>query len=356
MDRSLSAPGKLFLAGEYAVLWGGVARILAVGPRTTAQLKDRTDRQVEILLAAGKLSGQTTPVGGRWNEEVSPDFRFAATAVDMVLRTEWREATGFAIAIAASARAPGGAKLGLGGSATATVLATEAARYAIDGRFDTLKTALLVHAVAQGGRGSGGDVATVFAGGLVRYRRYDVAPLIKAAQTGQLMAALNASKPVDLARIGEPAFPMLYVFTGAAASTSVMTDEVERRVLGPDRQRFVERSDNLGALLEQGLVKGDFAAVTEACQGMEEALARLGPLETEKTEQILRLAKSYGCTGKMSGAGGGDGCVIFAPDVSRRDALMTGLTERKFFTYPLQVEAGLRGEATPDSTLLKWFT
>ena len=356
MDRALSAPGKLFLSGEYAVLWGGVARILAVGPRSNAHVKSRTDRSVEVLLAEGKLSGQTTPMGGHWAAEVEPAFRFAATAVDIVLRAEYREATGFSVALAPSPNVPTGHKLGLGGSARAAVLAVEAARYAVDGRFDTLKTALLVHALVQGGRGSGGDVAAIFAGGLVRYRRYDVSGLIKAAQTGQLLAALNAAKPVDVSRIGEPSFPMLYVFTGAAASTSVMTEEVERRVLGADRQRFVDRSDSLGALLEDGLLKGDFTAVTEACWGIEEALARLGPLETEATEQILRLAKSYGCTGKMSGAGGGDGCVIFAPDVARRDALMTGLTERKFFTFPLKVEAGLRGEVKADPELSRWFT
>jgi phosphomevalonate kinase len=356
MDRALSAPGKLFLAGEYAVLWGGVARIVAVGPRNTAHLKSRADRTVEVLLASGKLSGQTTPVGGRWKDKVSAEFRFAATAIDIVLRAEWREATGFSVALSPSPVAPTGQKLGLGSSARAAVLATEAARYAIDGRFDTLKTALLVHAIAQDGRGSGGDVAAIFAGGLVRYRRYDVAPLVKAAQTGQLMAALNGSKPVDVARVGEPAFPMLYVFTGASSSTAVMTDDVERRVLGAERQRFVDRSDSLGAQMEEGLIKGDFSAVTEACQGMEETLARLGPLETEATDQILRLAKSYGCTGKMSGAGGGDGCVIIAPDVQRRDALMTGLTERKFFTFPLKVESGLRGEVSADTSLLQWFT
>ena len=60
MERTLSAPGKLFLSGEYAVLWGGVARIAAVGPRTAAFAKTRLDRDVALAVAEGKLSGQTT--------------------------------------------------------------------------------------------------------------------------------------------------------------------------------------------------------------------------------------------------------------------------------------------------------
>ena len=63
----------------------------------------------------------------------------------------------------------------MGGSARATVLAAEAARCVLEERFDALKLALVAHAEAQGGKGSGGDVAASFAGGMVRYRRYDVA-------------------------------------------------------------------------------------------------------------------------------------------------------------------------------------
>ena len=39
MERALSAPSKLFLCGEYAVLWGGAARVLAVGPRAEALVR-----------------------------------------------------------------------------------------------------------------------------------------------------------------------------------------------------------------------------------------------------------------------------------------------------------------------------
>ena len=65
MKRSLSAPGKLFLAGEYAVLWGGAARVLAVPPRGHALVKRREDREVELVLEEGRLRGTLTPMGVR---------------------------------------------------------------------------------------------------------------------------------------------------------------------------------------------------------------------------------------------------------------------------------------------------
>ncbi|RYZ40629.1 MAG: phosphomevalonate kinase, partial [Myxococcaceae bacterium] len=43
MERALSAPGKLFVSGEYAVLWGGVSRVAAVAPRTAAYVRRRQD-------------------------------------------------------------------------------------------------------------------------------------------------------------------------------------------------------------------------------------------------------------------------------------------------------------------------
>jgi phosphomevalonate kinase len=50
MERALSAPGKLFVSGEYAVLWGGVSRVAAVAPRTSALVRTRADAQVHLCL------------------------------------------------------------------------------------------------------------------------------------------------------------------------------------------------------------------------------------------------------------------------------------------------------------------
>src|SRR5687768_5332192 len=178
MQRHLSAPGKLFLAGEYAVLWGGVARIAAVGPRVHAGVRRREDREVRLLVQDGALPGTLTPLGVRWREPPPPPFRFAARAVDATVQAHQRESLGFDLAISPSEEAAPGRKLGLGGSARAVVLACEATRYVLEAKLDPLKLALVAHAQAQGGKGSGGDVAASHAGGLVRYRRYDVTSLV----------------------------------------------------------------------------------------------------------------------------------------------------------------------------------
>src|SRR5688500_15661968 len=249
MQRSLSAPGKLFLSGEYAVLWGGAARVIAVGPRVHALVRRRQDPEVHLLLEEGRCSGRATPAGVNWGAEKVPEpFRFAACGVDLALRTLLRETTGFDLGLTPSPRA-GGQKLGLGGSARAAVLACEAARYVLEQRWDPLKLALLAHAQAQGGKGSGADVAAIFAGGLIRYRRYDLGPLHQAALGMRLGAALVAAPPVDVLRLGQPKLPLSYVFTGTSASTPSLIRDIEARWDADARQRFVDGSDALGTVL-----------------------------------------------------------------------------------------------------------
>src|SRR6516164_1939207 len=155
MDLTLSAPGKLFLGGEYAILWGGTARLAGVGPRASALARTRDDREVHLVLSEGRLEGTLTPLGVRWKTEPSAPFAFAARAVDVVVRAHVKESLGFSLALSPTPAGPDGHKLGLGSSARATVLAVEAAARLLEVR-SALALAMLAHAEAQGGKGSGG--------------------------------------------------------------------------------------------------------------------------------------------------------------------------------------------------------
>ena len=47
----------------------------------------------------------------------------------------------------------------------------------------------------------------------------------------------------------------------------------------------------------------------------------------------------------MSGAGGGDGCVLFAPDRAGAKVLLESLASRGILAFELAIEPGLRGES-----------
>jgi phosphomevalonate kinase len=78
-------------------------------------------------------------------------------------------------------------------------------------------------------------------------------------------------------------------------------------------------------------------------------------VETEATTRALAIAHSYGSTGKISGAGGGDGVLLFSADAPSQQALIDGLTARGYLALPLVLEPGLRGEAVLDPQLAEWF-
>ncbi len=355
MERALSAPGKLFLAGEYAVLWGGQARVAAVGPRATALVRRRQDREVHLLTEAGRCSGHLTPLGINFGGPVPADFAFAARAAGEVVRAHGREAVGFDLALGPSPRTPDGRKLGIGGSARACVLACEAARFVLEERLDPLKLALLAHAVTQGGKGSGADVAAIYAGGVVRYRRYDVSELAAASAEGRLESALRRSPPVEVWRFPPLPAALSYVFTGASASTPDLIASVESRVRGAEREKFVTDSDELGAQLEAGLLERDFRAVREATAGLRRLLDSLRLPAPEAAKRIAALAASHGSAAKISGAGGGDGCIVFSEDEAARAAMLEAMAARDLYALPLAVEPGLRGETSADPALVAWM-
>lgn len=354
MDRTLSAPGKLFLSGEFAVLWGGEARIVGIGPRAHAFVRSRDDRRVDIVLAGGRLSGHATPAGVRWAAPVTDDFKFVSVAVDLAYRLSGVEGPGFSVAFEPSPLV-NGHKLGIGSSARAAVLAVEAARHALGATWDTLKLSLLAHADAQNGKGSGGDVAASFAGGVVRYRRFDASTLLTAAARGGLVSAVEQSQPVHLARMGEPVFPMIYAFSGKSASTTGLVKEVERRLDVEARKRFVDRSDAHSEALEHGLLRRDFDAVKSASGALQALLWELEVTRTDELERILGIARTFGCGGKQSGAGGGDGAILFAPDESTATQLIESLSARDFVAFRVNPERGLQGEVTRHPLLSSWL-
>ena len=340
LERTLSAPGKLFLAGEYAVLWGGTARILAVGPRTHALVRSRMDRRVNVLLEGKKLSGSVTQSGVRWENPVTADFHFVARAIDFVFRTVDHEAKGLSVAFETSL-ALNGHKPGFGSSACATLLAVEAARIALNENFDSLKLALLAHRDAQGGEGSGGDVAVIFAGGAVRYKKYDEgAPFVTAAK--RLRSELSRSPSVDLTPIAPPALPLAYAFSGQSTTTANMLKAVPH---DDRRARFVMASNALGLEFERALIQGDFEAAKSAAAELQKWLLAMDLTRSEALLQVLRLAEQFCCAGKQSGAGGGDGCLLFGCDDEALDTFIAACTERGMYAMRISPETGLRSEA-----------
>lgn len=171
-----SAPGKIVLCGEYAVLAGAPAIVTAVDRFAWVVLE--TIRGEEHLLnAPGMASG-----GSQFRRLASGAYTWSGTRYPLVEHAldACPAAEGASLSMQLDTQAfrdpQSGAKLGLGSSAAlATALAT-----ALDALFpggpDVQQMAAAAHRNYQSGNGSGADVAASFAGGTIRFQRSDTGP------------------------------------------------------------------------------------------------------------------------------------------------------------------------------------
>lgn len=284
MIRRFVAPGKVVVAGEYAVVDGAPAIVAAV------------DLGVAVEVVPAPSRSVTTPTGDR---------RFVDAALDAVAPPPAR----WVFLDHGGEHLPD--KPGLGGSAAATVVAVHAAR-ALRGESTAAPVvcavATAVHHAVQGS-GSGIDVAASAHGGTLRFAR--------------------SQAPVPL-----PDLPLVVVWTGASAATG---PRVERYLAWSGREAFVARStelvddfsaDPVRVLAEDGAL---LAAMAEAA-----GIA----YRTPALDRIAALARAHGGAAKPSGAGGGDSAVALLPDAEATAAFVAACAREGLVVLSTRTAAG----------------
>lgn len=291
---TVSAPGKLFLLGEYAVLDGGPAVVAAVDRRV--EVRSNPNAAPWVRLEAQDHASHIEFPAGR-PPIAPPQWRVAVAAyAHAVAACPSAAALGMDLSIR-SQLDDDSVKLGLGSSAAvavavvATVLAFAGVAHQGAAFRDTIfAIALTAHRDAQDGVGSGGDVAASTFGGTVLFE----------PQGGSAPRTTALTLPADAS--------LLAAWTGSAAATP---DLIRRYLAAPEprRQEFVQASrasvDWFVAALQRD------ALPTAAIAAAGEALTRLAtvgdlPLFTPALRRLIEIAQAHGVAAKPSGAGGGD--------------------------------------------------
>ncbi len=271
-----SAPGKLVVSGEYAVLTGAPALVAAVDRRVSCVLSPRSDGGWRFVSRGfvGDVSLSKAevfqPPDSRGPSNRGPDsavpgiFRrvLAASAAPEHLHVE----------IDSSPCYLGDRKLGIGSSA-ATVTAVATAGAALGGDSPGLERLYAIHADFQGG-GSGLDVAAAVTGGVIRFqnRRVNRAelPAVSMAfvftgsstRTRELLARFEAWRrdgtPAALERLALAALAVADCTVNAEAFTAALGEYVEvlKRfdragrlgVFGPGHRRAAELAERCGVV------------------------------------------------------------------------------------------------------------
>lgn len=289
-----SAPGKIVIAGEYAVLDGAPAIAMAVDRRAVARIATTRDGAHSVTaLGFEAPTGRFRDAGGQlqWLE---------GGAAYGVIDAVW-QALGLAlsapVAIELDTRRfvdpAQRAKLGLGSSAAITVALTAAVAAMVRPGGDFADTAYTAHRALQGGAGSGIDVAVALGGGLLEYRALDRSSRNLAWPEGLLMGVF---------------------WSGVAASTTARLARLATATPRASRRRLATAAlfaaeawgggnpgDILGALAEYARVLREFS------DDHDLDVFAAGHAE-------LAAAAPKGVVYKPCGAGGGDLGMAFAED------------------------------------------
>jgi phosphomevalonate kinase len=303
----VSAPGKLMVSGEYAVLDGASAIVAAVDRRAFAQVDS---------------NGSAEPPA-------------EARAAFAQAERQFGEPSRRSLSIDVSSLRAEGAKLGLGSSAAAAAAAAGwvFAEHDCDLRSSSTRARIFESAL-RGHReispqGSGADVAAAVHGGFLRFRTHGDSVETEAVEWPSTLRARVVWTQQE-ARTSR--------FLESVSSLGQAKPEIHRQLmagLAREAERFAD-----------ALAAKDVPSLLASTQAYGRAMGELGhaagiPIVTDTLRQIAELASAAGGAAKPSGAGGGDVALALFPD-SASDQRFENICREKNFTV-LLIELGAPG-------------
>ena len=342
---SQSAPGKLYIAGEYAVVEPGHQAVLVA-----------VDRFITVRITQAEDGGSAGPTGHisstlyeaqslTWYRRpedgvVMVDKQFDDYVVSAIRMVEQmvREAGGplryFDLDVSSELDDGCGRKLGLGSSSAVTVATVRAVARFYGLVLDDMavyKLALLATDAVQP-IGSGGDIAASSFTGWVAYTSPDRAWLHQvsgAPGTGNSpggSAGLSELVRMDwpllsIRRLPVPGLRLSVGWTGSPASTPRLVADVQAHTRGAQDAAytaFLRESEACLSALTLALREDDGGEIGLRIQEGRRLLSGLSrtsgiTIETPQLRRLVEIAQEHGAVAKSSGAGGGDCGIALCP-------------------------------------------
>ena len=337
------APGKLYIAGEYAVVEPGhravlvaVDRFITVRITPCSPAGGYAGTISSRLYANGSRpwrrrpqDGQAEAVGGEDDYIIS-----AIRVVEALVAEVGGQLRSFDLDISSELEEDDGRKLGLGSSSAVTVATVRAVAdlYGLAASDLTVyKLAMLASDTVQP-IGSGGDIAASAMTGWVAYTSPDRSWLRRARQRarvgGSVSDLVEADWPgLSVRRLPPPSLRLQAGWTGAPASTPALVADVQAGSHGADDYAvFLRDSQDCLARLITAIEDDDAARIMRQIARNRALLAGLSrisgrTIETTELARLVEIALEHGATAKSSGAGGGDCGIALCPPATDLFAL-----------------------------------
>lgn len=354
---TIKVPGKLMMAGEYAVLEPNYEMIvMAVNRYVYATIELTNSNSVTLenfhltnipwLFSNRKLRIATE----------DPRKRFVEYAMEVALTYLYendRIIQPFSLTIKSELDdVQSGRKYGLGSSAAVATAAISVILKKFAPELATKETifklAAITHINIQG-NGSGADIAASTYGGVIAYKSFQ-ADWLKETFTSSKTLSELVMRDWTFLQIEPLSFPMnlfkLCVgWTGNPASTGNLVDKILRLKKSNivAYESFLKESERAVKQIKQAIKTKDVRRFYESIEKNRQALATLGDLstasiETQRLKDLAIIAQDVGGAGKLSGAGGGDCGIAFVQTEKQAKTLRENWQKLNIQPLPLQIE------------------
>src|SRR5690625_108668 len=356
-ELTVKVPGKLMVAGEFAVLEPYQKLIVMA-----------VDRFVYATIEDGDENLLTLENFGlhhlRWkndNDSVLVDSQdkrvnFVEQAIEVVsvyLREQSIPMTPISLKINSELDEEG-VKYGLGSSAAVVtaVITAILEKYLPDrpSRQLIFKLAAISHVKTQG-NGSGADIAASTYGGFLQYSSFQADWLLdELSRTSRLTSLVKKDwKYLTIKKVEFPQNLSVCVgWTGQPASTAKLVDEI--LVLKEEKpaqfQQFLMDSQQAVEEILNGVTNASILDLLEGIRKNRYCLATIGEIadvkiETDLLAELAELAERFEGAGKLSGAGGGDCGIAFIPSAEQAVELLK--TWESVGIQPLSIQPYSKG-------------
>ncbi|WP_440896923.1 phosphomevalonate kinase [Amphibacillus sp. Q70] len=322
------APGKLFVAGEYAVtepkqdsLIIAVDRYLSVDIQ--ANRSNRLDLpQLKLTDISWKLDEEKVTFSVQ-----DQRLNFIKHVIETFIAYAGEQSP-VHIFVTSELDDRSGKKYGLGSSAALSVaLMTALLKFSTNSQaakdpLTIFKLASIAHFKAQG-NGSCADIAASTYGGWLNYRSFDSDWLIAQLNQAQSVSALVQSDWPDLkiTPLKQPEeLHFLIGWTKESAQTAPMVAKVRNlKTEQPERyQAFLQDSQRAVEQIITGFQQGEVEPIFAGITANRAALKMIGteagvPIESPALTKLIEAVSTHGAA-KTSGAGGGDCGIAFVSD------------------------------------------
>lgn len=319
------APGKLYIAGEYAVVEPGYpAIIVAVNKFITVYLKETFDK--------GSIDSFDRII--YWNREKDSiildgednGFSYIVSAIGIAeeyVKEKGKKLDFYHIEVDSELKSEEGRKYGLGSSAAIVVATVKAILkyYNIKAtEMEIFKLAALAN-INVNPKGSCGDIAASTFGGWLVYKTFYKDWVLKEKEKNSITDLLKKDWPgLYIDRLNPPKDLKLVVgWTGSPANTINLVNSMEDSSLNKESiyDEFLTNSKKCVIKMIKAFKEEDIEEIQKQILVNRELLYNLGGnlgirIETSQLKKLCNIALKHGGAAKSSGAGGGDcGIAIF---------------------------------------------